>query len=191
MKKKFVQSGAPRNKQASVNMRKEEHQFVIDGYLVNEVLSHIPPTIKILGARVIVNSMGLRHKVVIPNALRKCGISVITERAPSKECTFTFDATNEQIIRRYVKEGSIKLGLDPNKAYFQYVLLSNEKGNVMFRHCTKEIRPDETDLRKKLRVLGATEGTGQTQSVISELNAKKYRCVIKEEPVKFVMCYKE
>ena len=48
MKKKFVQSGAPRNKQASVNMRKEEHQFVIDGYLVNEVLSHIPPTIKIL-----------------------------------------------------------------------------------------------------------------------------------------------
>ena len=89
MKKKFVQSGAPRNKQASVNMRKEEHQFVIDGYLVNEVLSHIPPTIKILGARVIVNSMGLRHKVVIPNALRKCGISVISERAPSKECTFT------------------------------------------------------------------------------------------------------
>lgn len=190
-KARFVKSGAPRIKQAPVNMRKEEHQFVIDGYLVNEVLSQLPPTIKILGAAVLAYSSAPKHKVVVPNTLRKLGIGVIYERSSIKEIKFSFDANSPEAIRRCVKEGCVKLNIDAAKAYFGYLLLSNGKGNVMFRHCTKEIRPDETDQRKKLRVLGATEGQGQVQSVISDLNAKKYRCVIKEEPVKFVMCYKD
>ena len=98
---------------------------------------------------------------------------------------------SEDAIKKYVKEGCIKSNINPDKAYFKFLLLSNGKGNVVFRLATKEIKPDSTDLRKKLKVLGATEGSGQVQSVIADLNAKKYKCVIKEEPVKFVMCYKE
>jgi len=190
-KASFVATGVPRVKQAPANMRKEEHQFVIDGYLVNEVLAQLPPSIKILGGCIRISTWEKSGKIIVPNAARKCGVTSMHIRGSNKTAQIVFDSISKEAIKRKLAEACKVLNFPPAGAAFRYLLLSNGKGNVMFRFATKEIKPDETDLRKKLKVLGATEGQGQVQSVIADLNAKKYKCVIKEEPVKFVMCYKE
>lgn len=192
-KPKWVKTGSAgtARKQAPVNMRNEEHQYVIDGYLVDEVLDQIPSTLSILGAHISVTGPQRNSKVVIPNAARKLGVSSMYSRAAQTAGRMTFDQTSKSNIKTKVTEVCKVLGFVREKAMFKYITISNGKGVVRFNFATKEIKPDETDLRKKLKVLGATIGSGQVQSVISDLNAKKYRCTIKEEPVKFVMCYKE
>lgn len=186
----FTRKGSGTKKIAPINMRKEEHQFVIDGYLVDEVLKQVPAGLKIIQAYVYAVDHKSTAKIAIPNSLKKLGVSSIYTAGSSKRVTLTFDQTSKENIKNKLDQVCKLLNLDRNRAYFRYVVLSNGEGTVKFEHCTKEIKPDETDLRKKLRVLGATLGTGKVQSVISNLNASKYVCHIKEQPVRFIMCSK-
>lgn len=187
----FVKPKTGAKKQAPVNMRNEAHQFVIDGYLVDEVLSQLPPTIQIIQACIRVHKIDSSRKLVVPNALRKLGVGSMWSRGAAIACQIMFDQTSKENIKQKVAAVCKQMGFNRPRAYFKYIVLANAVGTLKFEQCTKEIKPDETDLRKKLRVLGATVGQGQVQNVIATLNAKKYKCVIKEEPVKFVMCYKE
>jgi HrpA-like RNA helicase len=187
----FNRIGVGRKKIAPINMKKEEHQFVIDAYLVDEVLSQIPADIKIIQACIYCIKREKNHRIIVSNALRKEGCSSAYLQGECVRYQLIFDQTTKSVIRSKYEKICELTGADRRYSYFRYLVLANKNGNVKFEHTTKEIKPDETDLRKKLRVLGATTGSGQVQSVISDLNAKKYRCSIKEEPVKFVMCYRD
>ena len=188
---KFIRASLGSKKVASINMRREEHQFVIDGFLIDEVLKQIPPGIKIIQAYVHLIKRDKEQRIAVPNALRKYGITMIRNAGLAKRASMIFDATNKENIKQNISKACIALDMPYQKAYFRYVVLSNADGTVKFEHCTKEIKPDELDQRKKLRVLGATEGSGKVQSLIAALGAKKFRCVIKEEPVKLIMCSRE
>lgn len=189
--KKFFRAGTGAKKIAPVNMKKEEHQFVIDGYLVDEVLRQIPPTLVINQAHVCLIKRGLERRLVVVNELKKHGVTVLREQGTALRGSLICDKISKAGLIGKVKTACKMLNMPYDKAYFKYIVLANDDGAAIFEHCTKEIRPDETDLRKKLRVLGATSGTGKVQSVIQEIGAKKFRCVIKEEPVKLIMCSRE
>lgn len=178
-------------KVAPVNMKKEEHQFVIDGYLIDEVLHQIPPKIKIIQAQVVLMKRGLEQRIAVPNNLRKLGVMRINDIGACKRAFMQFDATSHTHLRDSVKQTCEALQMPYPKSYFKYIVLAIEGAACKFLHCTKEIKPDELDQRKKLRVLGATEGQGRVQSLLAELGAKKFKCTIKEEPVKLIMCSRE
>lgn len=176
---------------APINMRKEEYQFVIDGTLVDEVLSKIPNGMNIIGAQVYTTHREKSSKIMVPNALKKYGVSHIYKQGSASRTSLIFDKISKQGIKEKVSYVCKSMNSEYQRAYFKYIVLSNGKGTVKFQFCTKEITPDETDLRKKLKVLGAIMGQEQVQSVISDLHATKYKCVIRQEPVKLIMCSKE
>ena len=190
MKKTYTRNSTGSKKIAHVNMRKEEHQFVIDGYLIDETLKQIPDGINIIQAGVCIYRIGTKHKIMVPNVLKKLGIQSMREHGIAKEVIFVFDSIHKTSLVRNLKEACKKVELPYEKAYFKYIVLGNKEATGRFDHCTKEVKPDETDLRKKLRVLGCVSGTGKIQSLLADLGAHKYECRIKEEPVKFVMCSK-
>ncbi len=107
---------------------------------------------------------------------------------PSYEASLVFDQVDPSVIRNSIKEVGKALDLDTERAYFRYIILSNNDGTGKFERTTKEIRPDETDQRKKLIVMGLTEAEGKIQSLISDISAKKYSCKIQEITSRTVIC---
>lgn len=177
-------------KLAPINMKKEAFQFVIDGFLIEEVLKQIPEGIKIIQARVVVNPPCRNRKLIIPNRLKKLGVNYLRIREAATEIILVFDQVSKSTIIKNVKEACALQGMEYNRAYFQYIVLTNGKANGKFEHTTKEMRPDETDQRKKLRVLGLSMGQGPVQGLVADLGAKKYLCSVREETVRLLMCSK-
>ena len=173
---------------APVDMRKDEYQFIIDGYLINEVLKQIPTPIKIVQAYVHLIQRGSEHRIAVPNALKKFGVSSIRAHEGGKMASMVFDSISKAALQDNVAKACKALNMPYDKAYFQYIVLSNGESSGKFSHCTKEVRPDETDQRKKLRVLGLVSGAGKVQGLLADLGAKKFHCSIKEQTIKVVMC---
>lgn len=190
-KGEWQMKGHRTRKIAPINMKKEAIQHVIDGYTVEEVLKQIPEGIKIIQANVKCFLATGKKRMVVPNKIKSYGVQSIWIGTEIKDVVFVFDKISKTALLNNVKEACIELGIDPKKAYFKYITLTNGEANGRFEHCTKEQTPDETDLRKKLRVLGLVSGTGKVQGLVADLHAKKFHCVIKEEPVKFVMCKRD
>lgn len=163
-------------------------QFCIDGFLVEEVLKSLPKSITIFGAKVVVGKGFSKHKTKIPNRLRKFGVSQLNIHEPAYEAYLVFDQVAKSTITKCIKQVSEALELDSTGAYFKYLTLSNGKASGKFERTTKEIRPDETDLRRKLTVLGLTDADGRIQSLISTLSAKKYECKIQDTSIRTVIC---
>lgn len=175
-------------KEAPVDMRKESHQFVIDGYLVEEVLNQIPAGIKILGASVTLRSFPTTRRIAVPTKLKAMGVARMATMPARDHAWLVFDEVAKSTIIRNTKAVCESMNQSYDKAYFEYLLLSNAEATGKFEHCTKEVRPNEADQRKKLRVLGLTTGKGKVQGLISELGAKKYKCEIREQSVRLLMC---
>ena len=188
IRKGWVMKGNRTKKIAPIDMRKEEIQHVIDGYLVQEVLKQIPPEIKILGGIIKISLINKKKRMIVPNILKQCGVQSIWVGDGAKDVVITFDEISRNALIKNVKLACSRLNMPFERAYFSSLLLSNGQGNGRFEHCTKEQTPDETDLRKKLRVLGLVSGKDRVQSLIADIHAKKFRCMIKEEPAKFIMC---
>lgn len=191
MQNKYVRQQLGQKKLAPVNMKKNEYQFVIDSFLIKDVLKQIPNDIKIIQSQVLVYTQTAKKRVIVPNILKKKGVQYVRELGWAKEVVFVFDKASKELILKNVTDVCEKENLSLDKAYFKYIIFSNGDATARFEHCTKEQRPDETDLRKKLRVLGCVSGTGRVQGLISQLNATKFHCSIKEEVVKMIMCTKE
>ena len=171
------------------NKKDVKTQFCIDGYLVSEVLAGIPEGVSIVGAQVRVGKSFNKYKMVVPNKLKRKGVTAM-KTFPSVEVTVTFDAVAKGTITRIVKEACTILDIEAERAWFKYITLGKDGAAGKFVRCTKEIRPDETDLRKKLTVLGLVEGTGRISTLISALSAKKYECRMSEVPVRTIICSK-
>lgn len=165
-------------------------QYCIDGVLVKEVLETLPRDIIIIGAKVIVGKGFNKHKVPISNKLKKLGVMSLRENLPAKEATLVFDETNKTTILEKTKAVAEILGAEVEKAYFSYLTLSNKAGSGKFSRVNKDMRPDDTDLRKKLTVLGLDEATGDVQSLVRDLSAEAYQCNIQEVVVRSYTCKK-
>ena len=163
-------------------------QFCIDGYLVKEVLDGLPTGITILGAKILIGAVHQRRKIIVPTVMKKMGVQKLEESVVSQQATLVFDQTTKPTIKSMVKAVSAKMGVDPDAAFFKYITVKNGEAVGKFEHCTKEIKPDERDLRKKLRVLGLTDGEGKINTLIRDLSAKKYECQIKMEEVRTIVC---
>lgn len=163
-------------------------QFCIDGYLVEEVLGMLPKNIKIFGAKVVVGTGFSKHKTQIPNRLKKFGLQSLRTHIPSYEGDLVFDEVSRKSIKDSIKGVCEALNLKEEKAYFKYITLSNGTANGKFERTTKEIRPDETDMRKKLTVLGLTDAEGKIQGLVADISAKKYHCKIQEVTSRTVIC---
>ena len=112
----------------------------------------------------------------------------LNEHKPAYEAYLVFDQVTKTTIRKAIKEVSKALDLNEEAAYLKYIVLSNGQGSGKFERTTKEIRPDETDLRKKLTVLGLTDAEGKIQTLIADISAKKYVCKIQEVSTRTVIC---
>ncbi|MHA2047111.1 MAG: hypothetical protein ACW99G_20155 [Candidatus Thorarchaeota archaeon] len=165
-------------------------QFCIDGYLVNDVLNQVPGDVTINGAKVYVGKSFSKSKQSIPTSLKKMGVQSLYEHVPAQEAILVFDEVNKKTIKTKVADVCKYIDGDPDKAYFKYIVLDNGESKGKFERCTKEIKPYDEDLRKKLVVLGLTDAEGKVQSLIRDLGAKKYECKIQVEEVRTITCSK-
>jgi len=166
-------------------------QFCLDGYLVWEVLKMIPRNVHILGANVELGTHFASRKIPTPNALKKLGVSWMRETTPAKSCALVFDEVDRSTLEGNTKKVAEAMDIDYKKAIFRRLLLGNNEANGNFIRCTKEIKPDETDLRKKLKVMGLREATGKIQGLLADLSAQKYVCDFKIVEYKTAICRKE
>lgn len=173
------------------NMKtKTATQYCIDGFLVDEVLDNLPTGIKIIGAKVTVGKAFSKHRIVTPNKLKALGVTTLQEHRPAKEAHLVFDECKAKTIRENVKEVARIIDGDATRASFLYLTVTNGKATGKFQKTTKEIRPDETDMRRKLIVLGLTDADGKITSLVSDLSAKKYECRIQMTEVRTIICSK-
>jgi hypothetical protein len=163
-------------------------QFCIDGFLVNDVLRQIPNDVKIIGAKVYVGKSFSKKKQNIPTSLKKMGVISLYEHIPAQEAILVFDETTKKTILEKVADVCKFIDGDPAKAYVKYITLDNGASVGKFERCTKEIKPYDEDLRKKLVVLGLTDAEGKIQTLIRDLGAKKYECKIQMTEVRTIMC---
>lgn len=165
-------------------------QFCIDGYLVDEVLNQIPSGVKIIGAKVYLGKSFSKKKCTIPNSLKKLGVQSLYEHVPAQEAIFVFDEIGKSTIKNRIEDVAKYIEADTSKAYFKYITLDNGECKGRFERTTKEIKPYDEDLRKKLVVLGLTDAEGKVTSLIHDLGAKKYECKIQMAEVRTIMCSK-
>ena len=165
-------------------------QMCIDGYLVHEVLPMIPKSVNIVGANVMISIPGKSHKIVVPNALRRLGVTYMREKFASKEASLVFDEVKPYLIEKNVKKICTAINADYKSAYFESLALSSQDASVRFHKMTKEIHPDETDLRKKAKVLGAKTGIGKVSNVYAALSASEYVCDFETIQVRIATCKK-
>ena len=163
-------------------------QFCIDGYLVNDVLKGIPSDVNIVGAKVYAGKSFSKKRQPIPNSLKKMGVQSLYEHIPAQEAIIVFDETNKKTILEKVADVCKYIDGDPEKAYIKYITLDNGSSVGKFERCTKEIKPYDEDLRRKLVVLGLTDAEGKIQSLIRDLGAKKFECKIQMTEVRTIMC---
>jgi len=169
----------------------EGMQYCIDGVYVDEVLKGLPDNIKIIGGQVRIGTAWKRTKEVVPVALRRLGCTYFTKLHPSSEANITFDQISKTAIKENVKKACKLIDADYKKAHFRYITLTNGESNGRFERTTKELHPDERDLRKKATVLGLKDATGKIQGLIADISANKYFCRKQTVEVTTVICSKE
>jgi hypothetical protein len=165
-------------------------QFCIDGYLVDEVLKGLNGGIEIIGAKVFLGKAFSKHKIPIPNALKRMGVQSLREHRPDQEAMLVFDKTNKKSILEKVADVAKYIDTDAANAYFKYITLSNGHATGKFERTTKEIKPYDEDLRRKLTVLGLTDADGKISTLIQQLGAKKFECQISTEERRVIVCSK-
>ena len=169
--------------------QKDRNQYCIDGVLVKEVLDYIPKDLTIIGARIRVGTPFKRQKSVVPNKLRKYGCTYMVHSLPTTEAEITVDQVSATTIKRAIREVCKGINADPGKATFRYLTLSNGTATGQFTRTTKEMRPDERDLRKKANVLGLKEAQGKISTLIADLGVKNYHCSWEEITTRVVTCH--
>ena len=169
---------------------KDETQYCIDGVLINEVLDNLSDKVEIIGAKVYVGLGYKKKKLAISNKLKRLGVQSIYANEPNKQAIVVFDATTKATIKRKCREVAREIIADVDKAYFKYLTVRGADGSGKFERTTKDIRPDDTDLRRKMIVLGLTEAEGKVNSLLAVLHAEAYKCKIDTVEVRTFICTK-
>ena len=163
-------------------------QYCIDAQYALEVLCKIPKSIKIESLTFDVGMPMRRKKIVVPNALKKLGVTYMASSEPKIEVSGKVEECGRKEMATHIKEIANKFNYEPESVRVRSIKLSFNGTTAFFTSVTKAIHPDETDQRKKLRVLGLTSSEGNTAPMIQEINAKKYSCTFEIVPVRRVIC---
>lgn len=171
-------------------LTKELTQYCIDAYLFDEVMNLIPQEIKIQNIQLEAGTTFGKRKVIVPNHLKSLGVSYMREPYGQKEIYFNFEGISRAAIKKNVIEACSKLGLSRAMVKVRSIVLLYDGAEAYFVRTKKSIKPDETDLRKKLTVLGVVSGAGQMSKLYEKLSVKQYSCKFETVETRIVRCAK-
>lgn len=164
-------------------------QYCLDTRYLLETLANVPKTISIESLSFRIGSPYSRQvKRVVPNRLRKMGVSYILERPETVEYAGQLVGLSKTSIVKAVREICSQINSDIAFVTVRMLILKFKNSSASFRDVTKEIRPDETDQRRKLKVLGMTTSEGNVAALIKELSAKKYSCTFQRVFTTHIIC---
>lgn len=166
-----------------------ELQHCINESNVKETLKLIPKDVKIIGAKIEVGGMPHTHFAVVSNKMRLYGVERIKSYDKNLAAFLVFDRITPKKLLENINKVAKEIGTDPDKAYFRYLTL--QYGDVVgrFERTKKSIMMEE-DRRKKLTVLGLTEGKGRVSELLAKVGTTAYRCDIQTIEAKIVLCSK-
>jgi len=156
---------------------KEMVQYCIDAYLFGDVMKSVPKSISIESVSFeLGSSYKLRRRAAISNKMRKLGITSCRQTVPSIEYGVRIDGVGREALKKMAKELSKETNEDMDFARVSRLTLSYKESEATFNRTAKATKPDETDLRKKLKLLGLVSSEGNVVELIRELSASKYSC---------------
>jgi hypothetical protein len=178
-------------KQYKGNKKAGEHelQHCINESNVKEVLKLLPKDIEIIGAKVEIGGMPHTHFAVVSNKMRLLGVERIKSYDKNLAAFLVFDKVKPKALLANILAVAREIGTDPDKAYFRYLTLQYKDVAGKFDRTKKSINLDE-DRRKKLTVLGLTEGKGRVSQLLARIGTTAYRCDIQTVETKIVLCSK-
>lgn len=167
-------------------------QYCIDACMFDETLAEIPASVKIKKLWWKVGDpFGTKRRNEVSNKLKQLGVYYRSVPSVAKELNGCF----EDLPRPTMKENLDKIceleGLDRQRVRVQRILLTYEDVEADFRRIRKQIKPDKTDQRKKLTVLGLEQNSGPIAKLIKQMSLGKYSCKVENVTVKRVVCNKE
>jgi len=177
-------------KLAPKDFKKEKTQYCIDAIQPEEVLKKLNGAdVRIIGAHIRIGKITSTRRMTVPNKLRKLGVTNMAKFEPTVVCGMTFDEVKPKTIIRNVKAVCKELGIPEDKAFVRHITLRSGNATGRFTITTKEIHPDETDMRKKAKVLALDLGKGKIISeLLPKLACRKYHCDVEEILVRTITC---
>jgi len=171
---------------------KDQTQHCIDAYLLDEVLAAIPQNVHILRLYATIGSTLHTRKAPVSNKLRRLGVTSmqVPRLVTSKRVTVLFEGASRNTIKNNCVKIAKEIGCTADEVWVDNCLLSYDNVNALFQRTTKELRPDDTDQRKKLKVLGLKHVNGDTKELLRVLSATSYKCDIQVVPVRTMICSK-
>lgn len=163
-------------------------QHCIEGYQVEKVLEGFSSDVTILKCDFVIGKFAAKRRVPISTKLEKLGVKLLYEHLPIRYAYLHLENVVPQEIREVVSIVAEEICAPKESAYFKKMEIGDADGSGIFNLFTKEIHPDTTDRRKKVKVLGLTSVEGRIQGVLGKLSAKKYECEVKIEQIKTVIC---
>jgi len=182
-------TGAKKQYRGAKSPGQHELQHCINESNVKEVLKLVPKDVRIIGAKVEIGGMPHTHFAVVPNRLRMCGVERIKAYDNNRAAFLVFDKITAKQILDNIKIVAKEIGADPDKAYFRYLTLQYHDVAGKFERTKKSIMLEE-DRRRKLTVLGLTEGKGRVSQLLSKIGTTAYRCDIQTIESRIVLCSK-
>jgi len=186
---------AKRQNKGSQKVRHEVRQYCIDAVNFPDVIKAIPKEIDIISMRIRIGNPFGRSKLNVNTAMRKLGILYRTIPKPEcKEVLVKFEGMTRPQMIANLKKICENESLDYDKAKVRSMIVTHAGVTAHFKEIKKEIRPDNTDQRRKLNVLGLdiTEKMkdGHIAKLIRAMSLARYSCNMEKIEVYRIMCSK-
>lgn len=166
-------------------------QYCIDSISFKEVMDMIPKTVEISDMWWEIGHTFGKTRYNVPSKLQKLGVKYISMPSAGRRYNGRFTNIARTKMVDNIKAVCAEAGVGFDKARIDKMKLEYDGVEAIFKYNTKEIRPDNTDQRKKLKVLGVTDITGGGLSkLLAQLSLNKYSCKIEEVTTKRVICKK-
>lgn len=165
-------------------------QYCADVCYFNETLRAVPRSIKIESISFTMGNLMLKRKrKAVPNDLKRLGVTSSRETLNSTEHLVRMQGiSSRKSLVDTARKLSGKLDEDLGWARVQRMELSYMGAKATFSKTTKAIHPDDSDMRRKLKVLGLTNSEGNIAPLIKELSAKKYSCTFQRTFSDHIIC---
>jgi len=188
-------SEAKRANAGQTKVKGEVRQYCIDAVYFPEVIKDIPKDVDIIEMRVRCGNPFGRTKLAVSKEMRKLGILYRSIPKPDcKEVDIKFEGLTREQMAKNLKKICADENLDYSKAKVRSIVVTADGVTARFKEVKKEIRPDETDQRKKLNVLGLDitekEKGGHIAKLIRAMSLARYSCNMERIEVYRIMCSK-
>ena len=164
-------------------------QYCLDSQYVLETLKSLPNDVKVETLRFRIGTSHKSKRLTIPNKLSRLGVRYYRTSVPKLEAIGHFVSMTRTKMKEFIHNIAQEMGdTDVQKACVETMTVSHKGVNASFARVKKEIRPDDTDQRKKLHVLGLTTHEGNLVDLLKALSLTKYACKIDIRPTRVITC---